>query len=493
MENSDSPGMLMNADTVRRLRDVLDHAGYTETRVREVLDLPDGPIFRVRKALPLYRHRTRGDAPLHLLLRLFLLHDAIPLELFRAVIAPTTPEDWLSAGLVRADGDAMRARVELCPCEGLILATDSPGSAGRLDVMSVAASSQVLLQFTIRKPIGRMLDLGTGCGVQALRAAAHSEQVVGVDSNPRAIRLAAFNALLNGVGNVAFHEGDLFAPVAGQSFDLVVCNPPFVISPRSDLLHTDSGMPGDRLCETIVRTAPAFLNPDGFCQVVCNWAKVAGEGEKQRLAEWCAGTGCDAWVLHFHTEDAATYASERLAETVADSAEAERQFARWLSYYEQERIEAVSFGLITLRRSPGPAPWFRFDQAPPIRGQCGGSILRGFALRDFLEAHRDDRSFLNARLRPAPDLRWDSQSELSAGDWKAVESRLRVSAGLMYSGNADAEVVRFVARCQSGKKLGDLLAEVAKAAKRPAEQLAPGFLKVVRRLVELGCLLPAEL
>jgi hypothetical protein len=483
---------LTASDTLRRLRDVLDKTGYRETRVREVLGLADGPFLRLRKALPLYRHRTRGDVPLHTLLRLFLLHDAIPLETVRRAVAPTSIEDWVSVGLLRVEGDQVRANVELCPCENLVLTADVPGHAGRFDVMSVAASSHALAQFTVRRRVGRSLDLGTGCGVLALLAAAHSEQVVAVDSNPRAVHLTAFNAQLNGVANVGFREGDLFTPVAGQTFDLIVCNPPFVISPRSELLHTDSGMRGDQLCQTIVRTAPAFLNPGGFCQLVCNWAQQAGEDWRSRLAGWFAGSCCDAWVLHFHTQDVATYAFERIGETVEDPAEAERQFARWLAYYEQERIEALGFGLITLRRSSGPTSWFRCDPSPPIRGACGAAILRGFALRDFLETHRDDRDLLRVQLRPAPDLRWEQQSELTASGWKAVESRLRVTDGLAYAGNADAEVVRFVARCREGKTLGNLLAEVAKAAGRSKDQIAPGFLKVVRRLVELGCLLPEQ-
>lgn len=480
-------------DALHRIREVLARTHYTEVHAREVLALTDGPFTRSRKALPLYRHRTRGDTPLHTLLRLFLLHDPVPAEAFRRAIAPTEPEEWAAIRLVRSAGDEVWPSVELCPCEELVLATDIVGGdVGPLEVMSVAASSRALAQFTVRHTVGRTLDLGTGCGVQALLAAPHSGLVVGTDSNPRAVRMAAFNALLNGRPNTVFVEGDLFAPVADQGFDLIVCNPPFVISPRSDRLHTDSGLPGDQLCRTLVRTAPGYLNPGGLCQLVCNWAQVAGEDWRQRLAEWCAGIGCDAWVLHFHTQDAATYAADRIGESVEDAAAAEDQFAEWLAHYEQQRIEAIGFGLITLRRVEGRAPWFRCDQAPPVRGRCGDAILRGFALRDFLDAHADDRAFLGARLRPAPGLRWEQQSELSAGSWKAVESRLRVTDGLAYTGNADAEVARFVARC-AGRKVHDLLTEAAAAAGQRPDRLAPAFLKVVRRLVELGCLLPADL
>ena len=48
-------------------------------------------------------------------------------------------------------------------------------------------------------------------------------------------------------------EGDLFEPVEGCDFDLIVCNPPYVISPESDIIYRDSGVPGDAFCEALVR------------------------------------------------------------------------------------------------------------------------------------------------------------------------------------------------------------------------------------------------
>jgi release factor glutamine methyltransferase len=74
----------------------------------------------------------------------------------------------------------------------------------------------------------RVLDLGTGTGVAAIAAAAAGAHVTAVDINPEAVRCTRINALLNHVeGRVDVRQGDLFAPVAGSRFDLVVCNPPF--------------------------------------------------------------------------------------------------------------------------------------------------------------------------------------------------------------------------------------------------------------------------
>jgi release factor glutamine methyltransferase len=74
----------------------------------------------------------------------------------------------------------------------------------------------------------RVLDLGTGSGVAAIRAALRGGRVTAVDVNPDAVRCARINVLLNRVEDrVEVRCGDLFAPVAGERFDLVLCNPPF--------------------------------------------------------------------------------------------------------------------------------------------------------------------------------------------------------------------------------------------------------------------------
>jgi len=81
----------------------------------------------------------------------------------------------------------------------------------------------------------RVLDMGAGSGVCALAAARVAHRVVGVDINPVAVRCAGINALLNRLeARVEFRHGDLFTPVAGERFDLVLFNPPFLIGAPRD-------------------------------------------------------------------------------------------------------------------------------------------------------------------------------------------------------------------------------------------------------------------
>jgi protein-L-isoaspartate(D-aspartate) O-methyltransferase len=109
--------------------------------------------------------------------------------------------------------------------------------------------------------LGKVLEIGTGCGYQALLAAEHAERVVATDISPRALSFAAFNAALNRVGNLELRRGSFFEPVEGERFELVVSNPPYAVSPESRLVYRDAGLPRDEVSALVVRGAAGALRP----------------------------------------------------------------------------------------------------------------------------------------------------------------------------------------------------------------------------------------
>jgi hypothetical protein len=158
-----------------------------------------------------------------------------------------------------------------------------------------------------------------------------------------------------------------------------------------------------------------------------------------------------------------------------------------MQYYETEQIEAIGFGLITMRRSSRKSNWFRCDAWPEMVGACGDAIERGFAACDFLETCRD-HDLLATRVRRAPNLQWWRESDISDHDC-AVHSSLRFTSGLGYTANMDSAIVRFVSRCAGDRPLSDHLKEAAEASGEDPVQFAPRFLTVVRRLIQRGFLL----
>ncbi len=121
----------------------------------------------------------------------------------------------------------------------------------------------------------RVLDLGTGSGVGAVFAARRGFQTVAVDINPQAVRCARINALLHGQEErIDVRQGDLFSPVAGERFDLVLFNPPFFRGePASDL---DRAWRGTDVLERFATGLPAAL-AEGGTALLC--LSTDGDGE----------------------------------------------------------------------------------------------------------------------------------------------------------------------------------------------------------------------
>lgn len=111
-------------------------------------------------------------------------------------------------------------------------------------------------------PTARFLDMGTGSGVGAVFAAAFTPHVTAIDINPAAVRSARINALLNHVEDrVQVYDGDLFAPVAGQVFDVILFNPPYYRGQPKDML--DRAFRAEDVVERFAAALPHHLAPTG--------------------------------------------------------------------------------------------------------------------------------------------------------------------------------------------------------------------------------------
>lgn len=109
----------------------------------------------------------------------------------------------------------------------------------------------------------RVLDMGTGSGINAILAASVAREVVGVDLNPHAVRAATANAVRNGVeSNTVFFESDVFDAVVG-TFDLIIFDPPFRWLKPRDLLERSITDEGYRTLTRFMREAERHLTPNG--------------------------------------------------------------------------------------------------------------------------------------------------------------------------------------------------------------------------------------
>ena len=258
---------------------------------------------------------------------------------------------------------------------------------------------------TVREQVDSALDLGCGCGIQALYLATHASRVVATDVSARACALTQFNAALNET-TIDVREGSLFEPVAGETFDLIVSNPPFVITPDSVrgtaglLEYRDGGMDRDNLIAVILRDAPLCLNVGGTLQMLANWEIPASRNPDtqwaQRVDAWLEGLPVDAWVVQRDVLEPARYVDMWIRDSggqLMPRADYDRAFTSWLVDFRRAGTGAIGMGFVALRR---------LDEA---EAASGGVRAYDLALDGHAPRGRDVAWALSA-LR-APEL-WDT-------------------------------------------------------------------------------------
>jgi SAM-dependent methyltransferase len=427
---------------------------------------------------PLLR-RTAGGSPLEVLARLFVLGTEVDLKQARQA---GVPETWLVPS-----GYGVAAAVRLQPVVhgGVeVLVAHDPGRAATGvqpdQVLGVGAASLTLAAATPRAHVARTLDLGAGSGIQALLADDHSDTVVATDANPRATAYTRLSAALGG-HDVQARSGDLLAPVQGETYDLVVSNPPFVIGPDSRYTYRDAGLDGDELCRRLVAELPAVLAPGGHAVLLANWLHVHGEDGDARVQSWF-GSDVDGWVVQRELAAPEDYVTAWLR----DSDEGERfdeLYDMWMDWFALRDVEAVAFGVLALRHGTGRV---HLDDAPqPVAATWGEQVPAFFARQEAL-----DRGVLATAWRLREDVRLHQVARADGEGWLADAQVLQQEAGLRWSGGVDVYGATLLAGCDGTRRLGDLLAVLASSAGISEAEAAEQVLPVVERLVQQGFLIP---
>ena len=280
--------------SAQAFRDLLHRAGYTREAIQAAIG-GAGDVLSRREERPVALRRIAGShGPLETLLRLFLLDEPVRENEVGTAIAPTPIDALHSLGIVAEADGWMRGQMRIVPHGDIIITSDLPpertttagsrtGPRAADLVPGLHRPSITLADLTVRRPVDTALDVGTGNGIQALLAARHARHVVATDVNERALAFAALNAAINGCDNIELRAGSFFEPVAGERFGLVVCNPPYVISPEMEYVFRDSGLGRDRVSEQLVGELPDHLDDGGFGTIMASWIQ-AGDDVTARPA-----------------------------------------------------------------------------------------------------------------------------------------------------------------------------------------------------------------
>ena len=416
-----------------RLRDAFARAGYTQEALSAALHV-DQPVG----AGAVRANASRLDGPLGTLARLFLAGESVPRS---AAVEALDVDAAVAAGLLEGEAE-LTAALAVGEWQGFYVAHDHEADVAFDHVAGISNATRTLAALTLRRPARRALDLGTGCGSQALLTSRHAEHVVATDVTERALRVARLNLELNDVTNVELREGSLFAPVEGELFDLIVSNPPFVVSPDTDLIFRDAGLEGDEISRLVARGAAEHLEPGGFASMLICWGHGAGDDWSERVRGWLAGTGCDAWLVRYVTEDPLEYALKWAGEPAAE---------RWVEYYDRASIGTLTTGGLVLRKRAGDGDgWFASaDAESGPTGQATDQLERVFAAHDF----RGDLRAERLRLAPhvlAEQLRW------SEGGYRHAHLVARLDEGVGIEVPVDPAALRALFALDGSVPVGDL-------------------------------------
>ncbi|OQR64848.1 transferase [Streptomyces maremycinicus] len=490
------------------LREALLAASFTADGLLELLGAPAYAALARSETVPALR-ATRGDTPLETLVRLFLLQQPVP----HARVAEFLPVHACveSGWLVLTGEDEVAATVDVRPYGGpdgedwfiisdlgcAVGGAGGSGSEGRQAdtavVLGVGGASTTLAGITVRTPVSAALDLGTGSGIQALHAAQHATRVTATDLNPRALHITALTLALSGAPAADLREGSLFEPVRDdETYDLIVSNPPFVISPGARLTYRDGGMSGDDLCRSLVQGAGERLSEGGFAQFLANWQHVEGENWQDRLRSWVP-RGCDAWIVQREVQDVTQYAELWLRDAGdhrGDQTAYQAHYDTWLDEFEARKVKAVGFGWITLRRTTAAEPVITVEEWPhPVEQPLGDAVLAHFERLDYLRAH-DDAALLAGRFRLVTEVVQEQVGLPGAEDPEHVV--LRQHRGMRRATKVDTVGAGFAGVCDGSLSAGRILDAIAQLVGEDPVLLRDRTPAQIRLLVEQGFLEPAE-
>ncbi|GAA4267608.1 DUF7059 domain-containing protein [Frondihabitans peucedani] len=524
----------MRSDLITRLRHDLDRSLFTVARLTGAgawgatggAALFRGERIAARRALASRRPASPEERASDTLALLFVLGYPQPAEDVAAALPTLGLDGAEELALLERTADTpvtVRPLVDLRPYSFV----DSAGEAawwiasdlGELalqgplredHVLGIGGASTTLSGLMIPRPVERALDLGTGCGIQAMHAARHARHVVATDISERALDFARFNAELNLIDGIEFRLGSLFEPVSGERFDHIVSNPPFVITPRTEGVpsyeYRDGGMVGDALVATVVEQAAAHLTPGGVAQFLGNWE--TGRGSKRgaySVVDWVARGGAsdgahdenaapvDIWVVEREMQDPATYAETWIRDggTRPGTADFERLYEAWLDDFEARGVSEVGFGYITLRRAQDPAT-HPAQTIERLAGALGGNdtglgshVLECLDAQDALRSLSDGELLLQT-LRVAGDV--TEERHYWPGNDDPTVITLRQGGGFARTVESGTALSALVGACDGDLSVGAIVGALAQLLDVPEDDLLAELVPRVRELVRCAIL-----
>jgi SAM-dependent methyltransferase len=415
-----------------RLRELLGESGYTEPLLREGAGVPAihfFPAFDKRRVFLEVR-----DAQ-SLFVRLFFDGDSVPWSVVRSVLSTDEIATLEALDIIHTrpdEPDHCAGKVTIYPIDDLYVASDR---LRRFDTATAAAPADLVfppitgetylfLRLMPRERCESFLDLCSGTGVAGLLAAKRfAGKATAVDITERSRRFAAFNAALNDLPNLVSLEGDVYAPVAGQTFDMIVAHPPYVPSFETQYVFRDGGEDGEQVTRRILAGLPTHLRPGG--QFFCNCLITDREGAplEERVREVLGEDEgeFDLLIAQRKTLDPLHFVTEQAREGRATF----ESLQRWNDTFKRLEVEQLVLATVVIQRRATDRPVVTsrrmlsdLTAAPDLQW-----VLRWLVQTAGWDAQQM-RQLLGSRPRVLPRTELRSRSVLRDGQWSVEECML---------------------------------------------------------------------
>ena len=546
------------------MADRLYRAGYTEPRLRQlwgstiasalVRNNAAPAIHFCQKVLRTPRAQSIGesnDYDLAVLAMLFQFHREVSTESVRAALGEDAFRVAAERGMIATNSETEASNAEtetssrvLAPYaitpydlpvgvprgfrpgdENVYLASDhgtlvNPHVLDGDFVLGLGGAGRTLVSLTPREHVGVSADIGTGCGIQALLLARHSAQVIATDVSDRALFLADLSARLNGVTNIEFRAGSMLDPLA-EPVDLLVSNPPFVITPRTletNFEYRDGGMSGDRLVRSLFSSIPDFLRPNGRSVCLGNWEITSARATGPET--WATDPDTSVLVIEREVLDPVAYAETWIRDGGIPRAGEEWNAATadWMDDFASRDVTEIAFGYVIMRKledesgQTGSDGSRRPDNDVPtiacidrertsvfktkVRTTSaiannphglGQFVDTNFALRSWLES-ADTKEIANTVFTRSPDLVEHRHFVPGESDPSSITLEQGIGFGQVF--DLDSALAGFVSVADGSLTLRQTARALSQLLDVNPTALEDQLIAQVRQLVAAGVLLP---
>jgi hypothetical protein len=273
--------------------------------------------------------------------------------------------------------------------------------------------------------------------------------------------------------------------VERETFDLITCNAPYVVSPEKRLTYRDAGFEADQLSERLVEQASTHLVEGGFATLVLSWVADDEDAPDQHALAWTKRSGCDSWILPVWGSDPLEHAATWNVDVARDGNAFSDALDHWTRYLSRFGVRWVTEGAIVLHRRPGRGHRARIDELEEDNLEdAADQVRRAFAARARLAELGKQADLLDTRLARAATL--ELEREIAPGRGGRSKGYIHLAGGTRSTVAVGSSALDVVAALDGKKKLRDVVQRAAKGADEAT--LKRQAVKACRELLELGAL-----